>query len=350
MPKTATEPVAKVPVNEVPVTEAEEDNSIPLTGKRCPNGYHAITVNGTKRCRPNTNGKTKLAITTAKVNTPTKANTATINTGHIQSVKAKELTNDNTAIIIPFRDTDKGVRTAQLTAFIDYMTNTFFADRYSGYKIFVIEQSDDKRKFNRGKLLNIGYQLATQYGYNYCIFHDVDLLPSMDLLPWYTDGPKDHTVNHIAHVWKDRYSGSSSYLGGVTGMSSATFAAANGYPNNYWGWGGEDDELRDRLNHIHATIRTPTQGGFRDLEQMNLKEKQQYLKQRTNVMNLIKTELRAEHAATWKTNGLADQDYNRRWTTVVNAEHWTHIRVDIKNNGDHWSNAKNGQHDVAWGK
>ena len=61
------------------------------------------------------------------------------------------------AIIIPFRDSEKSKpRTKQLNRLVEYM-NSYLADY--NYKIFVIEQSNDKRKFNRGQLLNIGFKL-----------------------------------------------------------------------------------------------------------------------------------------------------------------------------------------------
>ena len=41
------------------------------------------------------------------------------------------------------------------------------------------------RQFNRGLLLNIGYELAKKQGFNVFIFHDVDLLPQPKLLSWY---------------------------------------------------------------------------------------------------------------------------------------------------------------------
>jgi hypothetical protein len=69
-----------------------------------------------------------------------------------------------------------------------------------GVHIFIVEQSADDRKFNRGKLLNIGFDLACKAGgYETFVFHDVDLIPSPELVPSYTQKP-DNPV-HIARVW-----------------------------------------------------------------------------------------------------------------------------------------------------
>ena len=65
--------------------------------------------------------------------------------------------------------------------------------------IYIIEQSDDNRKFNRGKLLNIGYDLAAKEGCQVFVFHDVDLIPSPHLVPSYMNRPEGPL--HIARVW-----------------------------------------------------------------------------------------------------------------------------------------------------
>ena len=39
----------------------------------------------------------------------------------------------------------------------------------------------------------------------------------------------------------------STLFGGVTAFSLSDFLGANGYPNVYWGWGGEDDDMYLRV-------------------------------------------------------------------------------------------------------
>ena len=45
------------------------------------------------------------------------------------------------------------------------------------------------------------------------------------------------------YIHRLRYKG---YFGGVTAMSAQQFRDVNGFSNIFWGWGGEDDELRQR--------------------------------------------------------------------------------------------------------
>lgn len=85
------------------------------------------------------------------------------------------------AIIVPYRDLHKEQnRKQQLDLFITSITKFMKPNKSNcvPYKVYVIEQSNDNRKFNRGKLLNIGFKIACKEGCRAFIFHDVDLIPS----------------------------------------------------------------------------------------------------------------------------------------------------------------------------
>ena len=84
--------------------------------------------------------------------------------------------------------------------------------------------------------------IHSRAGFNTFIFHDVDLLPSPELLPSYTTPAPPNPI-HIARVWS-RYSNNAKYFGGIVSFSGDSFEKLNGFPNNFWGWGGEDDELQ----------------------------------------------------------------------------------------------------------
>ena len=106
------------------------------------------------------------------------------------------------------------------------------------YQIFIIEQSDDK-PFNRGKLLNVGYKFACDSGCDYFVFHDVDMLPE-DVDYSYTDKPL-HLATHLQeHDYETTFF---DYFGGVTMFNKQDFELINGFSNEYWGWGFEDDDL-----------------------------------------------------------------------------------------------------------
>lgn len=36
------------------------------------------------------------------------------------------------------------------------------------------------------------------------------------------------------------------FFGGLMAMTPKSYVKVNGFPNHYWGWGGEDDEFGKR--------------------------------------------------------------------------------------------------------
>lgn len=211
------------------------------------------------------------------------------------------------AIILPFREANGQQRAEQLTSFVEHMKTFIFKGAPDNYRIYVIEQSVDERLFNRGALLNAGYTIASaDRDYNAYIFHDVDLLPSQELAPFYTRAPPAGTAFHIAGVWK-RYCGAT-FFGGAVSFTSADFEATNGFPNTYWGWGGEDDELRDRTRENRIRITRPLTGSMVDLENLSLKEKLEQLKA-GGLKNKDKRKQRAVRRSALR-DGLSSLDYS----------------------------------------
>ncbi len=146
------------------------------------------------------------------------------------------------------------------------------------FVVVVVEQSDDDRRFNRGQLLNVGFREArSECGQQLvsAIFHDVDLLPSPGLLRYYAEPPRRGRPAHIAAptTWRkyDMPGYSDIFFGGVTAFHPPDFEACNGYPNEYWGWGMEDDQLRLRAGACGAIaggVERPASGAgaFEDLD------------------------------------------------------------------------------------
>ena len=255
--------------------------------------------------------------------------------------------NTNVAIIVPYRDLHpEQNRAKHLKTFVPHMVQ--FLGRLAAEQkvsknshVYIIEQSDDGRKFNRGKLLNIGFDTAikSRRKHDVFIFHDVDLLPQNDLADAYATFPK--TPYHIARVW-DRYSNNPKYFGGVVSFSSSDFKRINGYPNTFWGWGGEDDELQLRCQNLGLTWDWPKNGGtLVDLEQMDLQQKLGFLREHKEWKCMVKWEALDEHQTTWKKNGLADLSYKVLETASLDkSDKATKVTVDVKLNGSHWANEK----------
>mgnify|MGYP001234128135 CR=1 FL=1 len=146
-----------------------------------------------------------------------------------QKLKEKKV-NHKLGIIVPYRD-----REQQLKRFLSHMKKYI---KNIDYEIFIIEQADDK-PFNRGKLLNAGYKYALDKGCDYFVFHDVDMLPE-DVDYSYSDKPL-HLATHLQeHDYETTFF---DYFGGVTMFTKEDFKTINGFSNEYWGWGFEDDDL-----------------------------------------------------------------------------------------------------------
>ena len=109
------------------------------------------------------------------------------------------------------------------------------------YELIVVEQADDL-PFNRGKLLNIGFEYAVRKQCDYVVFHDIDMLP-IDVDYSYSDVPI-HLATGFSNSNREIFD---TYFGGVTLFPIDLFKKVNGYSNEYWGWGFEDDDLLMRL-------------------------------------------------------------------------------------------------------
>lgn len=142
-------------------------------------------------------------------------------------------------------------------------TVSFFArnPQFDIEPVFCVVEQADTVQFNRGALKNHGY-LEIESEVDYVCFHDVDYLPiwadySMPDCPsriiWWGlhRRPMGHNTNHV--ITAQRHG-----LAAVAVMQKSHFEQANGYSNQYWGWGFEDTDLADRMTRQGLNI------GYRD--------------------------------------------------------------------------------------
>jgi len=151
---------------------------------------------------------------------------------------------DKLAIIVPYRD-----REEHLNTFVPHM-HEFLKDKGIDYTIFISEQSDD-RPFNYGKLCNAVVKEIDEE-YTYFAFHDIDMLPMSDECDYsYPDAPIHLATNVDSHNNKLPYP---QYFGGVVLINREDFVEANGYSNEYWGYGFQDLDLLYRLERSGAYL------------------------------------------------------------------------------------------------
>lgn len=139
-------------------------------------------------------------------------------------------------IVIPFRQRHK-----QLGEMVNYMEE-FLEKQNVKAQFWIVNQLDEYR-FNRGELLNIGATFAKEAGCDYIALHDVDLIPLKQELRYTYPAPGVYHVSAPGLHPKYKFS---KFFGGIIIMRHEDFEGINGFSNEYWGWGKEDDEFRRR--------------------------------------------------------------------------------------------------------
>ena len=135
-------------------------------------------------------------------------------------------------VVIPYRD-----RETHLKSLLPTLEKVLNHDKIQ-HSILVIEQVQGK-SFNRGMMKNIGAKWAIENNYDYVCFHDVDMVP----IPGFADYRFENAPVHLAveveqFGFKIPYE---SFFGGVLMIPTNALIKNNGYRNDYWGWGAEDD-------------------------------------------------------------------------------------------------------------
>lgn len=232
------------------------------------------------------------------------------------------LATDAVVIVVPFRDLGDGVREAQLRTFLDAMHD---------FRVVVVEQSNDGAKFNRGSLLNVGSRLVGDASATVTlIFHDVDLVPSDRLKAMYRERPA--APGKVVHYGASftRYP-SPSYLGGCIAVNGLDFQEKlNGFSNLFWGWGGEDDDFRERIRARKLKVERVVGESFVDLEDMTLDRKLQYLRENPSLKCHDKWECRdAARALGIRGDGVATVQFiETRRLPPLRSGH-EHVVVDL---------------------
>ncbi|GLD54877.1 beta-1,4-galactosyltransferase 1-like protein [Lates japonicus] len=153
------------------------------------------------------------------------------------------------AIIIPFRNRHEHLK------YWMYYLHPILMRQQLDYGVYVINQ-DGEGVFNRAKLMNVGYAEALKdYNYECFVFSDIDLVPIDDRnLYRCFDNPRHLAVAMDKFNFQLPYN---TYFGGVSSLSKDQYLKINGFPNAYWGWGGEDDDIYKRIVFRGMSISRP---------------------------------------------------------------------------------------------
>uniref|UniRef100_A0A668SAY3 Beta-1,4-galactosyltransferase n=1 Tax=Oreochromis aureus TaxID=47969 RepID=A0A668SAY3_OREAU len=153
------------------------------------------------------------------------------------------------AILIPFRN-----RHEHLPILFQHLIPMLQRQRLH-FGFYVIEQSGSQ-PFNRAMLFNVGFMEAMKdLDWDCLIFHDVDHIPENDR-NYYGCGqmPRHFAAKLDKYMYILPYS---EFFGGVSGLTVDQFWKINGFPNAFWGWGGEDDDLWNRVQYADLNVTRP---------------------------------------------------------------------------------------------
>ncbi|PAA66479.1 hypothetical protein BOX15_Mlig002157g7, partial [Macrostomum lignano] len=199
------------------------------------------------------------------------------------------------AIIVPYRNRDAHLRLLLL------VLHPMLRRQQLNYRIFAIEQSGTTR-FNRAMLFNIGFVEAGKIFQPDCfIFHDVDLLPEHDHNIYRCGSKPRHLSAAI-----DKFGYKLPYetiFGGACSLTSEQFRAVNGFSNVFFGWGGEDDDFRNRVAWAGFQVsRYPMSIARYKMIKHNRDTKNDPNPQRVNLIN--------KGRKRWKEDGLSSLQYS----------------------------------------
>ncbi|OON19067.1 N-acetyllactosaminide 3-alpha-galactosyltransferase, partial [Opisthorchis viverrini] len=179
--------------------------------------------------------------------------------------------------------------------------------------------------FNKGKLFNSGFIEASKlFRFGCVVLQDTDLVPVNDLIPY---GCDEETSKHVIHLgvglddrnYELRYP---KLIGGVLKMTTGQFVSVNGFSNEYWGWGQEDDDMEKRLrqrniDYIHIS---PAIARY-----ASMPHEQQERVRRSEHLRLLKTAHLRMH-----TDGLNSVKY--KLIHLEESTLFTLILVDVRDN------------------
>ncbi|XP_018417676.1 PREDICTED: beta-1,4-galactosyltransferase 3-like [Nanorana parkeri] len=220
--------------------------------------------------------------------------------------------NHKTAVIIPHRNREQHLK------YLLYFLHPFLQRQQLNYGIYIIHQAGNAT-FNRAKLLNVGFKEAMKDEDWQCLFfHDVDLIPEDDRNLYICDKfPKHASIAMDKFGYKLPYK---YYFGGVSALSPEQYMKINGFPNNYWGWGGEDDDIATRVALSGQLISRPPvrYGRYKMIKHGHDKGNEQNPKR----FNLLTKTRR-----TWRQDGMNALQYN--FLSKELHPLYTNITVDI---------------------
>ena len=137
-------------------------------------------------------------------------------------------------VCVPYRN-----RKSHLEEFVPHVAEYLDAQGID-YCMYFGHQTDDKL-FNRGAMKNVAAKHAFEDGCDYIVWHDIDMIPEQGCDYSF---PKENPIHIATNISQMNYQLKyEEYFGGAVLFSKEQVEKTNGYSNDYWDWGMEDDDL-----------------------------------------------------------------------------------------------------------
>jgi hypothetical protein len=138
-------------------------------------------------------------------------------------------------VCVPYRN-----REEHMNQFVPHISN--FLDKQGIDHTIYIAHQKDEFLFNRGLMKNIAAKQAFDDGCDYIVWHDIDMVPEDDSCDYsYPEENPQHIAVRISQSdYQLKYQ---EYFGGAILFTKEQVEKTNGYSNEYWDWGMEDDDL-----------------------------------------------------------------------------------------------------------
>jgi hypothetical protein len=205
-------------------------------------------------------------------------------------------------VCIPYRN-----REEHMKVFVPHVSK-FLEERGIEHTIYLAHQCDDKL-FNRGLMKNIAAKHAFDDGCDYIVWHDIDMVPEDESCDY--SFPKDNPQHIAVRISQSDYQLKyEEYFGGAVVFSKEQVEKTNGYSNDYWDWGMEDDDLfwrcvmegyaeKTKLDYSEEKYVANFNGISSKIEFEPSKEQRDCLSDSHTVSILVKAEQQIEKVPIW---------------------------------------------------
>lgn len=230
------------------------------------------------------------------------------NANKITKKQNAKMSDRTTLIVVPYGNLNpEEHRNKQLQQFVQHMKQLIIS--VQNMFILIAEQVSPSKYFNRGQLLNAGIKWYCQ-NYeepNIVIFHDVDMLPDRELFNQYLNVNQPTSLVPFNDDFKKMYGNMRLIGGAIYAIPFREFVKINGYPNTFWGWGGEDNALSNRMKKYKLTSIGVKNGTYTstDVQRTTHASKMDYLR-KNKIRSMMVHENLAIDANNWKLNGYSN--------------------------------------------